>query len=147
MFETAAIITMAFIAALFAYLTFKVDHDRIHLQILFLVVSLFFAASTVYAISDFSLQSQTQYLINETTTYTYGNYTDAGGGNHTLIVNETTTPVYGNHTDYAYQNEWYMTHYGVLMIITTFVLLYLLLLFLISVFTWFSGNKGRDDDI
>lgn len=148
MFEIAAVMGLAFLTGLFAYLTFKVDSSRIHLQILFLLVSLFFATSTMYAIADFSLQAQTKILVNTTTNYTYANYTDAGGGNHTLVASTVETPIYANLTDYSHQYRWYITHYGVLSLLTVFVLFYFVMLVIISVFTrlWGKNMGGGDDD-
>lgn len=148
MFEIAAVLGLGILCFLFAYIAFKVSEERVHLQLTFFILSLLFAASLVYVISDFSLNSQTLYSINETTTYTYGNYTDAGGGNHTLAVSEVTTYNYGNLSDYSHQNEWYLTHFGVLEVLIIFVLLYLFLLVLISVFNalWIKGRDREELD-
>lgn len=150
MFEIAAILALGFLTAIFAYFAFKVDRSNVALQLLFFMVALFFASSVIYAISDFSLQAQDPYILNETTTYTYGNITyyheGEAGTNQTELLSDTTTYTYGNWTDYSHQNDWYMAHYGGLQILTVFVLFLFILLTIKGAIQLFYGKKGGDID-
>lgn len=218
MFEIAAILALGLLSFLFAYIAFKVDKDRVHLQLIFFILCLLFAGSLVYVVSDFSLQAQEHQLINTTENSLYWNCTslnytctgepaedsctaynydqcididnctwvtqpdeycmgtpnvtcnwlgayDTTGYKceetigcswdgliiHALCDRVTVTYEYENATDYSYQNEWYLTHFGVIEVLIVFVLLYLFLLVFISVFNglWIKGRdrEGLDDSL
>lgn len=129
MFPLILIITLFGLAGFMGWLMHTLDDNQQAFKFFYFFLMLMFLLVACYQTSLLAYEPEAR--LNYTVeAYTYGNYTDAGGGNSTQIANITETQYYGNYT------SQYHAYGGVMVSIAWVMGTIIFMMLLIMVVTW-----------